>query len=173
MIGKLEIVRRKQNQVNLKGIIWLIVFCLLIKFMCCTNVAQENKKLYETNSNEQSQLTSQELQDFLLVYDENYQRPTEKFDEELNDYSSETNEEIDDNLNSTIEEHFILKQVITQNDLLMLRQSLLRYYDKNSRPLLNSSHSIEVQIAINLIQINELDEIYQVSSLNYKLNLSF
>ena len=106
----------------------------------------------------------------MLVYDENYQRPTDKYDDELNAYSSETNEEFDDNMNSTMEELIILTQVITQDDLLMLRRSLLRYYDKNSRPLINSSHSIEVQIGINLIQVNELDEIYQVSFGNYIFN---
>ncbi len=169
MIIKLEIFQR-QNQVDLKSIIWLIFICFLIESIRCTNVAQENQNFYDTNSNEQSQLTSQELKDFLLVYDENYQRPTDKYDDELNAYSSETNEEFDDNMNSTMEELIILTQVITQDDLLMLRRSLLCYYDKNSRPLINSSHSIEVQIGINLIQINELDEIYQVSFGNYIFN---
>jgi len=161
MISKLEIVRRKQNPVGLKSIIWLTIIFFLIEFIRCTYATKENKNFYDSNSNEQSQLTSHELNDFLLVYDENYQRPTNKLDDE---YSSETDEEIDNQTNLTIEELFVLKQVITQDDLLMLRQSLLHYYDKNSRPLLNSSHSIEVQIAMNLIQINELDEVFQVSS---------
>jgi hypothetical protein len=167
MIIKLETVRKKQNQVDFKSIIWLIVICFLLEYISCTDEVHENVDFYATNSNEQSQFTSQELKDFLMVYDENYQRPTNINE----DYSLETSEEIDDN--STIHELFILKTVITQKDLLMLRRSLLRYYDKHSRPLVNSSHSVEVQIAISLIQINELDEMFQVSSENYKLIFFF
>ncbi len=89
------------------------------------------------------------------------------------DDDEEEGEEEDDSFvsnNSTIEEiiaertNYVrnIKQVENSHDLQMLRQSLLFRYDKNSRPLDSSLSPIKVQLDINIAQINNLDEVYQV-----------
>lgn len=52
--------------------------------------------------------------------------------------------------------------VASSQDLSRLRKTLLNFYDRKSRPLVNSSMPIRVKIGISVSQINKLDEVYQV-----------
>ena len=54
------------------------------------------------------------------------------------------------------------KPVTTSRDLIKLRSNLLLFYDKKSRPLSNSSQPLVVKLGVSILQINNLDEIYQV-----------
>lgn len=56
------------------------------------------------------------------------------------------------------------EKVVGSFDLFRLRNSLLHFYDKKARPLLNSSHAVQVYIGVSVVQINKLDEVFQVFS---------
>jgi hypothetical protein len=59
---------------------------------------------------------------------------------------------------------------IPQNLLITLRKKLLRNYNSYTRPIKNSSEPILIEIGFMLLQINNLDEMFQVSFLvNFKL----
>lgn len=57
--------------------------------------------------------------------------------------------------------------VVGSSDLLRLRKSLLYFYDKKTRPLLNSKQPIHIYIGVSVSQINKLDEVYQVSLIKF------
>lgn len=65
------------------------------------------------------------------------------------------------------------EQVKTSSDLIKLRQSLLWYYDKNSRPLRDSSKQIKVKISVSIVQINGLNEAYQVMLSTSQLSIKW
>ena len=54
------------------------------------------------------------------------------------------------------------ERVKTSVDLIKLRQLLLWNYDKNSRPIRDSSKPIKIKLSISIVQINGLHETYQV-----------
>jgi hypothetical protein len=56
------------------------------------------------------------------------------------------------------------KKVDSSSDLVRLKRSLLYSYDRNSRPLRNTTDAVQVRIGISIAQINNLDEVYQVKN---------
>ena len=54
------------------------------------------------------------------------------------------------------------KKVLTSRQFYQLRRKLLLYYDSSSRPISDSSKSIEVGLSVIVKQINDLDGVYQV-----------
>jgi hypothetical protein len=51
--------------------------------------------------------------------------------------------------------------IMTSDNLIKLRHSLLAYYDKNTRPILDSSRPIRIKFSISIVQINGLNEAFQ------------
>jgi hypothetical protein len=60
------------------------------------------------------------------------------------------------------EEEILSEPVRTSDDLAKLRKSLLTGYDMKSRPIADSSTPFKVYLRVHILQINGLDEIYQV-----------
>jgi hypothetical protein len=54
------------------------------------------------------------------------------------------------------------EQINTSKDLIKLRKSLLYSYDRFSRPLIDSSKPIKISFSISIVQINGLNEAYQI-----------
>jgi hypothetical protein len=58
----------------------------------------------------------------------------------------------------------VLNRLVSSSfDLNLLKESLLYMYDRKSRPLSNTSDAIQVRLGVSIAQINNLDEVYQVS----------
>jgi hypothetical protein len=56
------------------------------------------------------------------------------------------------------------KRIMSSGDLARLKRSLLYGYDRNSRPLKNATDVVRVRVGISIAQINNLDEVYQVTN---------
>ena len=55
------------------------------------------------------------------------------------------------------------EKITTSRDLKRLKRKLLTNYDPYSRPLYSSSKAIEIGLSVGIIQINDLDPLYQVN----------
>lgn len=74
---------------------------------------------------------------------------------------------INETLNDSSQNDIVLDHL----SLLRLRRSLLYFYDRNSRPISKSSNSLYVYIGISIVQINNLDEIYQVMTSTLQVSI--
>lgn len=61
-----------------------------------------------------------------------------------------------------IDEDEDIDQVASSYDLFRLKRKLLFEYDRDSRPLYNSIEPMRVYFRVKLVQLNHLDEVYQV-----------
>ena len=61
--------------------------------------------------------------------------------------------------------------VVSNFDLIRLRRSLLWMYDKGVRPVADSTKPIDVHIGVSIVQINSLDEQYQVITTTLQVSL--
>lgn len=86
-------------------------------------------------------------------------------DDDDDDDDDVVNGDNDDNeyMDEPLELDFV-ETVTSSYDLDRLKQWLLLYYDKGSRPLANSSMPMKVYLRIKYIQINNLNEELQVQS---------
>jgi hypothetical protein len=78
----------------------------------------------------------------------------------------DTNQEYDeyfDFLNNSASNS--VKKIVTSRQFYQLRRKLLRYYDPNSRPIYDSSKTIDVGLSVIVLQINDLDAAFQVKNL--------
>jgi len=54
------------------------------------------------------------------------------------------------------------KKIINSKQLFQLRRKLLMHYDPSSRPISDNSKAIDVGLSVTVVQINDLDAVYQV-----------
>ncbi|KAF6029357.1 hypothetical protein EB796_012327 [Bugula neritina] len=59
---------------------------------------------------------------------------------------------------------------VTYTDEVDLIKHLLDHYDNRARPVLNSSHTVQVLFGITPIQISDLDEVNQIFTINVWLS---
>jgi len=78
------------------------------------------------------------------------------------DDTNQENDEYFDFLNNSAINSF--NKIVTSRQFYQLRRRLLRYYDPNSRPIYDSSKTIDVGLSVIVLQINDLDAAFQVKN---------
>ena len=79
------------------------------------------------------------------------------------DDTNQENDEYFDFLNNSA--IISVNKIVTSRQFYQLRRKLLRYYDPNSRPIYDSSKTIDVGLSVIVLQINDLDAAFQVKNL--------
>ena len=82
---------------------------------------------------------------------------------EENKYIDQLNEE------EIIEE---INRIFDGKDLYHLKRELLSYSDTDTRPIYDSSKPINVGLSVGIIQINDLDPLYQVNCIFSELKMN-
>jgi hypothetical protein len=78
------------------------------------------------------------------------------------DDTNQENDEYFDFLNNSAINS--VNKIVTSRQFYQLRRRLLRYYDPNSRPIYDSSKTIDVGLSVIVLQINDLDAAFQVKN---------
>ena len=148
---------------------YILLFGILFTIAFTNDIKQRNKTVGESlnklNNTNFSKFEKTEVKNYDKILKNDVDN--EENDENENTYDDDKDDDDDDDDNGDDNDNDVnnendSKEIVDSLSLFELKKHLLGLYDRNSRPIFNSSKPLMVRLGVSVAQINNLDVNFQV-----------